>query len=334
MSSPPPPHWPHAEVWDRLALRSGNLFSTLEWAETWVRHLGSEGESHVLLDDPSDPRVLLPLHRSGRLVRQLRFLGNGPADQLGPVCAPEDRPLAARMVRERLLEGTDLPADVFLLQDVPVADGWEALLPGGTEVRSTPSPVVHFQGTTWKEHLAAQSKNFRSQARRRPRRLADELPGASIRQATHETLERDLDELFRLHKLTWGDDAPYANGAERAFHEDFARTALDRGWLRLWVMEDQGQVLAALHCFAFGKAHSSYQAGRDPALEHLSLGFVMYVHALEQALQEGCTEFRLLRGDEGYKSRFAKDESPLHSLAYGRTLRGRAAVRATARLRS
>jgi len=191
---------------------------------------------------------------------------------------------------------------------------------------------VHFQGATWDEHLAAMSHNFRSQVRRRPRQLAKAMT-TTIRLATHETLERDLDALFRLHRLTWGDDAPYATGAERAFHEDFAAVALERGWLRLWVMECEGRVVAALHCYSFGPAHALYQGGRDPDLEKHSLGFVMYCHAMQAALEEGKTEFRLLRGDESYKARFAKDESPLHSIAFGRTLRGRAAVRATARLR-
>ena len=333
MSTPDTSHWPDREVWDALAERSGNLFSTREWAETWLRHFGDGGESHVLVDDPTAPRVLLPLHRSGRLVRQVRLLGNGPADQLGPVCAPEDRPLAAQMIRERVLGGSELRSDVFLLQDVPVADGWTDLLPGGTPVRLTPSPVVHFAGTTWDEHLAtATSRNFRSQVRRRPRQLAKAMP-YTIRLATHETLTADLGELFRLHRLTWGDDAPYANGAERAFHEDFAAVALDRGWLRLWVMESEGRAIAALHCYAFGPAHALYQGGRDPDLEKHSLGFVMYCHAMQAALEDGRTEFRLLRGDESYKARFAQDESPLHSLAFGRTLRGRAAVAATARRR-
>jgi CelD/BcsL family acetyltransferase involved in cellulose biosynthesis len=325
-------HWPDHAVWDDLALRSGNLFSTREWVETWLRHFGDGGETHVLLDDPTDPRVLLPLHRTGRVLRQVRFLGNGPADQLGPVCAPEDRPLAARMIRERLLGGSEVRADVFLLQDVPVTDGWEDLLPGGTTVRVTPSPVVHFQGSTWDEHLATMSHNFRSQVRRRPRQLARAMP-FTIRLATAETLQHDLAELFRLHRLTWGDDAAYATGAERAFHEDFAAVALERGWLRLWVMESEGTVVAALHCYSFGPAHALYQGGRDPELERHSLGFVMYCHALQAALEEGRTEFRLLRGDESYKARFAKDPSPLHSLAFGRTARGRAAVAATARLR-
>ena len=322
-------HGPAREVWNRLAERAGNIFSTFEWAECWQRHYG-DGEVDVVTDDDGDPRVILPLHRSGGLVRQVRFLGNGPADQLGPVCAPEDRDLAAELFRAAVLERTDPPWDVVLLQDVPLTHEWQRRL-GGTEVRRTPSPVVHLEEVeSWDGWLATMSRNFRDQARRRRRRLVKELP-VSFRLTTHETLEDDLAHLFRLHRLRWGDDAGYASGTERAFHEDFARRALDNGWLRLWMLDLGDDVIAAQHGFGFGGAEYSYQSGRDPDYEHLSIGFVMYAHALQEAIGAGRTEFRLLRGDESYKSRFTDDEAPLHSLAFARTLRGRAAVSAAAR---
>lgn len=326
------PPEPSREVWNRLAERAGNIFSTFDWAECWQRHYG-HGRLEVLTDDDHDPRVILPLHRSGRLVRQVRMLGNGPADQLGPVCAPEDRVLAAELFGTEVLQRRRPAWDVTLLQDVPISHGWQEHL-GGVEVRRTPSPVVHLEEVdSWDGWLATMSKNFRDQARRRPRRLLRELP-VSFRLATHETLEDDLAHLFRLHRLRWGDDAQYATGTERAFHEDFARTALDNGWLRLWMLDLDGDVIAALHGFGFAGAEYSYQSGRDPRHEHLSLGFVMYVHALRESIAAGRTEYRLLRGDEGYKSRFTDDAAPLHSLAFARTLRGRAAVAAAVRRRT
>lgn len=326
------PSVPSREAWNRLAERAGNLFSTFDWAECWHRHF-ADGPVEVIADDERDPRVILPLQRSGRLVRQVRMLGNGPADQLGPVCAPEDRDLAAELVRTEVLERRRPGWDVTLLQDVPVSHAWQARL-GGVEVRRTPSPVVHLGGVdSWDGWLATMSKNFRDQARRRPRRLLKEMP-VSFRLATHETLEDDLAHLFRLHRLRWGSDAQYATGTERAFHEDFARIALDNGWLRLWMLDLGDDVIAALHGFGFADAEYSYQSGRDPRYEHLSLGFVMYVHALRESIEAGRTEYRLLRGDEDYKSRFTDDEAPLHSLAFAHTLRGRAAVAAVARRRA
>ena len=322
------PAAPSREQWNGLAERAGNLFSTYEWAECWQRHFGADGQVEVLADDEADPRVILPLHRSGRLVRQVRFLGNGPADQLGPVCAPEDRDLAADFLRTEVLSRSTV--DVTLVQDVPVSHEWQARL-GGVEVRRTPSPVVDLRDAdTWDGWLATMSKNFRDQARRRRKRLLKQLP-VSFRLATHETLEADLAHLFRLHRARWGEDASYASGTERAFHEDFARLGLDNGWLRLWMLDLEEDVIAALHGFGFAGAEYSYQSGRDPRYEHLSLGFVMYAHAIQQSIEAGRTEYRLLRGDEDYKSRFTDDTAPVHSLAFARSVRGRAAVAAAVR---
>ncbi len=321
--------WPSHEAWNALAERASNLFSTREWAETWARHyLGDGDEVRVVVDDERSPRVVLPVHRSGRVVRQLKFLGNGPADQLGPVCAPEDRELAAELIRERLVEDPDLKADVVLLQDVPVEHGWDTLLPGTTVVRTTPSPVVRFAGPTWQEHMASMSSNFRSQARRFTRRLHETLP-ITVRLATPETLEDDLRTLFALHVANWGEDAAYATGVERRFQEDFSRVAMDRGWLRLWVMETEGRPIAALHGYRFAGVDYSYQAGRDPEQEPLRVGLVMDLTAMRAAVEDGIPEYRMLRGAESYKSRYTKLDRPVHNLAYPRTVRGRVATTAT-----
>src|SRR3954452_24186206 len=77
------------DEWNALAERAGNVFATHEWAATWW---DVYGEGRPLLVPPSRASsgrrvALLPLSLSSRRpVRTLRFLGHGPADQLGPVC--------------------------------------------------------------------------------------------------------------------------------------------------------------------------------------------------------------------------------------------------------
>src|SRR4029079_9850773 len=67
-------------------------------------------------------------------------------------------------------------------------------------------------------------------------------------------LEEDLDTLFRLHHARWAEqgcsslDAPGA----RAFHYDFARAALERGWLRLLTLEADGEPIAAFYGWVIG----------------------------------------------------------------------------------
>src|SRR3954453_15544676 len=79
------------EDWTTLAERAGNVFATWEWADAWWRVYGEDRPLpvHGCRDADGLLVAVLPLYLSRtRPVRTLRFLGHGPADQLGPVCAP------------------------------------------------------------------------------------------------------------------------------------------------------------------------------------------------------------------------------------------------------
>jgi len=85
--------------WTRLAERAENVFGTWEWADAWNRHLGAGARLDLGVARAADGGVvaILPLFEARRTpFRLLRFLGAGPSDQLGPICAPEDRWTAAK----------------------------------------------------------------------------------------------------------------------------------------------------------------------------------------------------------------------------------------------
>lgn len=326
---------PPAEVWDRLAARSGNVFATRAWAECWWQAYGAPGQALVLTDG-ADPTVVVPLHVTGRPVRQVRLLGAGPADQLGPACAPQDLGTAAELLREALGLGRPAPPhgpgwDVLLLHDVAAASGWQRRI-GGSELRRVPSPVVLLGAAGWDGFLATRSKNFREQTRRRERKLRSAYE-VVVRETAADTLQADVDGLFRLHRLRWGADAPFATGVQARFHRLFASAALAAGWLRLWTVELDGAPAAALLGYRFGGVECFYQSGRDPAYEESSVGSVLLTLALRAAVEDGAAEYRLLRGGEAYKARWADEDRPVHTVAVTRGPVGGVAVRlARARL--
>ncbi|ANH40147.1 hypothetical protein I601_3748 [Nocardioides dokdonensis FR1436] len=323
---------PDPATWDALALRARNLFATHAWASTWWAEYADGATPHVLADDPVAPRVLLPLHARGRLLRQVRWIGHGPADLLGPVCDPADLSLAAPLLRSALESG-DLPADVVLLQDCPLDRAWWEPLdarPISTEV----SPVLRFEeGRTWSDWLAGKSKNFRGQVNRKPRTLERDHE-VTVRLATAKTLEQDLADLFALHAARWEGDSPLLDPRQHRFTAAFAALALERGWLRLWSLDVNGRCVSSLLTFAFGPDVYCYQFGRDPEMDRESVGFVLLVHAVRDALESGAREFRFLRGNEDYKYRFADADAPVGTWAVPRGVRGRAAVSLAARRRA
>lgn len=319
---------PEPHVWNRLAEDAGNLFATHTWAECWWRVYGDGREPRVLCDDPADPRVILPMYVAGSRLRQARFIGNGPADQLGPVCRPEDAPRAVELLREALGDKT-LRADVVLLQDMPTSRPWWEPL-RGRRVRVEESPVLQFdQPTTWDDFLASKSKNFRNQARARPRRLEEEH-GAILRHATTETLADDLDRFFALHAQRWEGVSSLLEERKRRFLTDFATAAHDQGWLRLRMLEADGRPVAASLGFRFGGDEYYYQMGRDPEWDERSVGFVLTVRIAREAVETGAREMRFLRGDESYKDRFATGPADIETVAVPASALGRVAVPAAA----
>jgi CelD/BcsL family acetyltransferase involved in cellulose biosynthesis len=323
------------DEWTELAERAGNVFATWEWADAWWRVYGDERPLLVTGCRDAGGRLVavLPLYLSTRRpVRTLRFLGHGPADQLGPVCAPEDRGAVAEALKRLLadeLEGWDL----LLAERLAPAEGWSGAL-GGRVVHREESPTLLIAGRSFDEFLASRSKNFREQVRRRDRKLRREHE-VELRLTDAARLETDLDTLFRLHAARWSEGESNAlAGPRERFHRDFASRALERGWLRLWVLEADGAPRAAWYGFRFAQLDSYYQSGRDPDWERESVGFVLMSHTVRQAFDDGMTEYRLLRGGEEYKGRFASDDPGLETLALPRGLMGRGAIAAAAAARS
>jgi dTDP-4-amino-4,6-dideoxygalactose transaminase len=314
------------EEWNELAEQSRNIFATWEWMSTWWRHFG--GDRPLIATacrQGSDLVALLPLYiASERPLRVVRFLGHGPGDQLGPVFAPGDKARAAKAL-SRVLAEASWRWDIFLGDELSAADGWSALLGASVEGRGA-SPVLPFGDGGWEGFLASLSSRLRHEIRHDSRKLANEHDVHFRLADDPDRLEADLDTLFALHASRWSGSA--FGTRHQQFHRDFARTALERGWLRLWFLELGGRAVAAWYGFRFAGVQSHYQGGRDPAWHRSSVGLVLLAHSIQDAIEDGVTEYRFLRGAEGYKYRFAKHDPGLESIALARGLRGRAALRA------
>jgi CelD/BcsL family acetyltransferase involved in cellulose biosynthesis len=299
--------------WRALAESSRNVFGTQEWAETWWEHFGSgELRTRVI---PQVAALPLYVERKGPF-RLLRFVGQGAADEVGPVCAPEKRTEAAAAMREAL---ADDGYHLFLGDNL--APGWAEPL-GARIVERMSSPVVELREETWDDFLAVRSSNFRQQLRSSERRLRER--GLAFRLATADTIAEDFDTLFQLHTARWPRSPWFADAV--GFHRDFASVALARGWLRLWTLELDGRPAASWLGYRFAGVESYYQAGRDPSLERERVGFVLLAHTIREALQDGMSEYRLLRGDEAFKSRFATSDPGVETLARPRGTLGKLAL--------
>jgi len=314
-------------AWTRLATRSTNVFGTWEWASAWRKHIQPDAPTMtVVISREGAPVAVVPLQRaSSKLVRVVRIAGGDAADELGPVCEEEDRADVARILRNALDE---LPWrwDVFLCERLPSDEAWGSL--GGMRLRGAPSPVLRVSDGTWQDFVRSRSSNLRQQIGRFERRLRREHRLRFRLTTEADRLPADLDTLFELHTKRWGDRTK-AFAAHEPFHREFAARALAQGWLRLWIMELDGVPVAAWYGFRFGGVESGYQTGREPALEDRSVGFVLMVHSMREAINDGVQEYRFLRGGEAYKGRFANEDRGLETIGVAGGAGGTAALWAT-----
>jgi CelD/BcsL family acetyltransferase involved in cellulose biosynthesis len=314
--------------WTELADRAGNVFGTWEWASIWWRHFGGDRMLRLMACRRAQGQLvaILPLYLgSSGPVRVARLVGHGAADELGPICQPGDRALAAQVIRPCLDEA--LPGwHLFVGDDFPPDPAWSEL-EGARSLRQTPSPVLRIDGSSWEELLASRGAHFRQKVRWQERRLAREHRARYRLAGDKHRLQADLDTLFALHDARWGQrGSGQLTGPRAGFIREFATYALERGWLRLWFLELNGSAVAAWLGFRFGAAEWHYQSGRDPAWDRYSVGFVLLGHTIREAMTDGMSEYRFLRGAESYKDRFANRELSVGTIGIFRGIAGRTSL--------
>src|SRR5438034_687859 len=109
-------------------------------------------------------------------------------------------------------------------------------------------------------------------------------------------IRRGMEEPVALHHRRWrprgGSDALHTENLI-AFHREFTRTALERGWLRLFTLWLGEKPAASLYGFRYGRTFYFYQSGFDPAYAKNSVGLVTMGLSIESALEEGAEEYDL-----------------------------------------
>jgi CelD/BcsL family acetyltransferase involved in cellulose biosynthesis len=307
--------------WTRLGAASGNLFAAWEWNELWWRHYGRGRTLRVaVLQQDTEIGAIVPLFQwSLSPLRIVRLIGHGHGDLLGPICRRGDAEISAQALRLALAA---VPHDVFIGDWVAGDRDWAGAL-GGRVVRRTGYPILRLP-ESWDAFLTSLSTRFRKSARNLRNRL-ERKHEVSFRYTDSATLEGDLDALFRLHRARFGAHACNFCGEHEAFQREFAALALERGWLRLLLLEVDGEPVSAELGFVFQNSYFSYQGGRDPGWDRDSVGFLLDVESIRRTLEEGAAEYRFLGGEEDYKYRFPTEDPRLETVAVPASRRGRVA---------
>jgi CelD/BcsL family acetyltransferase involved in cellulose biosynthesis len=348
---------PLRQDWARLlqASNADNIFLTWEWLVTWWKHLGRPGRlaivtvreageivaiAPLMVARPSWRR-LVPFHR-------IQFLGAGSAgaDYLDIIVRRGQEREAAEAVSRTLAERgimlelnrvhADSPATRTLAKAL-AERGWRVV-----ESSAESCPFIDLSDRDWEDYLASRGREHRYAFRRKLRALGRQF------RVRFELVDREADRsgalaaFLRLHDArfsTRGGSDGLHTPALRAFHDEFSRIALERGWLRLGLLTLDEAAAAAVYGFHYAGRFYFYQSGFDPAFDRWGVGVVALGLSIRAAIDEGAREYDFLHGDEPYKFHWAPQARPLLKVevfpprSRGRLTRGFLEVRRAAHAR-
>lgn len=291
----------------RMASASGNPFLHPAWVLGHARRLESEAELTTwLVSDPSGPLglALLCLQPDGTV----RFAADRMSDVTGAACSPDD----TSTVLGVLADGFDQIVPIGArFRAGPLPAGEAGSFPGWLRTGADASPTVEIAGCSWHEYVDGPGARRRRRIAAQADRLITSGRAEVFAATTPEGVKGEIDVLATLHRARFG-------RRSRTFSEErvgFFRHALPAmardGIVVLRTLELDGRPAATILVFRAGDGDWFYQSGWDPALAHLGVGRALFAYSVRQAFIEGRSAFRMLRGQEEYKSFWANGLHPV-----------------------
>ena len=304
-----------AEEWDSLAMASRDPFLTVAWLSAWWE--AYDGAMATLTVRGSDGRLVagLPCRRISRTTWGSPT--NAESGSWGVLAADEStrrqvwRTLAEVGPRRLRLQCLLDRENVEAARDELEAAGYRTVTTSGTR-----SPYLDLPAT-YEELLASVSHNLRSQVNRRRRglekhgvlRLRDVRGGDELQDA--------LRTVLWLEGSGWKTRAGtsiLSDPATEKLYCTFARAAAGAGWLRLYILEVDGQPIAADFGCSFNGVGYLLKTGFDVEFQRYSPGLVLRAEVLKASIEEGLSGYDFLGGPDSYKLRWASTIRPRFGL--------------------
>lgn len=259
----------------------------------------------------------------------LTFLGGFEVtDYLGPVGLPEVRSRAAKELLAALARAPEW--DTADLRGLPEDGGWLEALHRGAEDAGMRAevgvdgvaPLLDLPAT-WEEYLGGLPGKLRHEIRRKERRLLEHHPDARLVESTPATVVADLDRFVEMHRSSEGPKGRFMQPRMEQFFRRLGDELLADGTFRLTFLEADGVKLAGTIGFRHKDRFLLYNSAYDHAHAATAPGMVLVADLIRDAIEHGCSEFDMLKGDLGYKYRFGASPQRLRAAAEDRSQRVR-----------
>ena len=300
-----------------------HIFATPEWNRVWWEEFGPGKDLFLLTMRRAGEVVgIVPLYRKHEGERKiLRFLGGiDLTDYLGPICAIEDR---ADVVEGLVswLDTDEVEWDEFDAHNMPVPFGFGDYLIERADAHGYRFEVDQEETSaqlplpsSWDEYLESLDPKERRELKRKNRRLIREVPDATFRTSTEESLERDLKYFVEMHRGAEGHKGHFMKPEIATFFERVARSLMPLGWLRIDFLEIAGRPVASTFSFELGNRFYLYNSAYEPEVKRLSPGVVLVSRLIEESIERGIATFDFMRGQERYKYQLGAQAVPLNNV--------------------
>ncbi|MGQ7843782.1 GNAT family N-acetyltransferase [Granulosicoccus sp. 3-233] len=312
--------------WDilhTLCIKAG-LFNSGYWNRLWWQHYGQSASLYILVARLHGTVIgIAPLYQSTtrklKLIkaRTVQFIGSGGDTSPDDLCVlfhPDHESVATRAICDYLFEASDitrirlsdLGQDSLLvstLRKCAQARRWQRPL------ESTQQRLVDVLPETVEEFEGNLSRNARKQRKQRRTRL--HKAGHAVFSFCRSACEIDeaFEALMRLHHERFsskGGSDSFQSDNYRRFHRAVMEKAQELDELKLLTLRIDGTIVGVEYAFLCNGTLSFFQTGFDPRYQHLSLGHLLMMHTIDQAIVDGAIYIDLLKGDYPYKSTYAR----------------------------
>ena len=310
---------PVRPLWESLLRKAPwrSIFLTPEWQETWWDEFGADGELRLIAVGPPDaPLGLAPLRlRDGAL----SFLGDTDLFDYHDFIAADP---AFHPALFDCLEREDWRT--MTLDSVPEGSPTLRLLPEAARARGCAveiededvAPGVALP-PTWDDYLASLRKKDRHELRRKLRRL-ESAGEVRVRLATPDSIERDLALFNDVMAESREEKRDFLSPERESFFRGIARRMQSAGYLRLFLLEMDGDPAAAVLAFDYDDKRLLYNSGYRQKYTDLAAGLMLKALCVKDAIEQGLTYFDLLRGGEPYKHRLGAADARVRRIRVAR----------------
>lgn len=304
-------------AWNELLVKAtdANTFLSFAWLHSWWTAYRPAAQLRIVLAERDGrlcgiaPLMRLREHGVGRILRRLRFIGDGTfeTDHMNFVVDADDR----AGVLSALLDGIDgLSWDIAHFNQMPESSANTAQLLEYAKLKnwsvtssSIPCPR-RVLPRSYDELLRSLPSRLRTAVRSARRDLESRHMVEFGMCTSQGDLPTALETLYANHGGRWqakGEQGVFVSEKKREFYAALSSKLLEEGSLRFFFLKLDGRVVAQQFCFEHTGTVMLLQEGFDFEFSKQNVGNVLRAMVFERLIADGVNVYDFLAGTTRHK---------------------------------